>query len=143
SDAPLRRKLRASIDYYDISVDDAIGVVTASVGMQRCFNADGVSNPNYDPNNWFCQLTTRDANGRVDTQLQPTLNLASYETSGIDLQVDWGFQLADVGVDLGGSLDFNLVVSHLLSKKIQNLAGEKYTDYEIERAWCRVREYIQ
>lgn len=126
---PLLRNLQASIDYFDIQIDDAVGVVTASVGMQRCFNADGVSNPTYDPNNWFCQLTTRDENGSVDTQLQPTLNLASYKTSGVDMLVDWGFDLVDLGLNVEGSMNFNLVVSHLLSKEIQNLADEPYTDY--------------
>jgi iron complex outermembrane receptor protein len=127
--APLARRLSASIDYYDIKVEDAIGVITAQVGLSRCFNADGASNPTYDPNNFYCQLTQRNANGGIETQVQPTLNLAAYKTSGIDLQIDWGFDLADIGLGDRGSLSFNLIVSRLLQYKIQNLQGAAFLDY--------------
>ncbi|PZQ54444.1 MAG: TonB-dependent receptor, partial [Phenylobacterium zucineum] len=85
---PLLRRLSASLDWYDIKVKDAVGVITASVGLTRCFNGDGQSNPTYDPTNYFCQLTTRNSNGGIETQLQPTLNLAAYEVSGLDFQAD-------------------------------------------------------
>lgn len=128
-DAPLLRRLSASVDYYDIKVDDAIGVITSQVGLTRCFNADGSSNPTYDPNNYYCQLTTRNISGGVETQLQPTLNLATYAVSGVDYQVDWAFDLADIGLGDNGSLSFNLLVSNLLHYEIQNLAGAPVLDY--------------
>lgn len=128
-DAPLLQDLSIAIDYYDIEVEDAIGVLTARVGMNRCFNADGVSNPTYDPNNFFCQLTTRNAEGRVQTQLQPTLNLGGYKTSGVDLQVDWRFALQDLGFESPASMGFKLILAHLISQEIQNLPDEPFTDY--------------
>lgn len=126
---PLLRRLSASLDFYDIKVKDAIGVITSSVGLTRCFNADGQSNANYDPANYFCQLTTRNTNGGIETQVQPTLNLAAYEVSGLDFQTDWGFDLEDAGLGDRGSLTFNLVVSRLLHYKIQNLEGAPFLDY--------------
>jgi len=126
---PLLRRLSASLDFYDIKVRDAIGVITSSVGLTRCFNADGQSNPSYDPANYFCQLTTRNTNGGVETQLQPTLNLAAYEVSGLDFQTDWSFDLEDLGLGDRGGLTFNLVVSRLLHYKIQNLEGAPFLDY--------------
>jgi hypothetical protein len=51
------------------------------------------------------------------------------ETDGIDLQLDWGFDLADMGLNTPGSLNFNVILAHLMSKKIQNLPGESFTDY--------------
>lgn len=128
-DHPLLSRLSASVDYYDIKVDDAIGVITASVGLTRCFNADGQSNASYDPQNYYCQLTTRNSNGGVETQLQPTLNLAAYEVSGLDFQADWAFGVEDIGLGDHGDLKFNLVVSNLLAYKIQNLAGAPFLDY--------------
>jgi outer membrane receptor protein involved in Fe transport len=125
--APLLRGLRASIDYYDIDVEDAIGVITAQVGLSRCFNADGQSNPTYDPNNYYCQLTTRNVSGGIETQRQPTLNLAAYEVSGIDFQLDWALDGGDFGMP--GDLSFNLVLSNLLNYKIQNLADAPFLDY--------------
>ncbi|MBU2362705.1 MAG: TonB-dependent receptor [Alphaproteobacteria bacterium] len=126
---PLLRRLSASLDFYDIKVKDAIGVITSSVGLTRCFNADGQSNANYDPTNYFCQLTTRNTNGGIETQVQPTLNLAAYEVSGLDFQTDWGFDLEDAGLGDRGGLTFNLVVSRLLHYKIQNLEGAPFLDY--------------
>ncbi|WP_374571166.1 hypothetical protein [Phenylobacterium sp. J426] len=102
---------------------DAIGVITASVGLNRCFNADGQSNPTYDPNNYYCSLTTRNVNGGIETQLQPTLNLAAYEVSGLDFQTDWRIRLDDVGMGDLGTVSLNLVVSRLLDYRIQNLEG--------------------
>ncbi len=128
-ETPLLRRLSASVDYYNIEVEDAIGVITAQVGLSRCFNADGQSNPTYDPTNFYCSLTERNANGGIETQRQPTLNLAAYKTSGVDVQVDWGFDLADIGLGDAGALSFNLIVTRLLDYKIQNLAGAPFLDY--------------
>lgn len=121
--------LSASLDFYDIKVKDAIGVITASVGLNRCFNADGQSNPTYDPNNYYCSLTTRNVNGGIETQLQPTLNLAAYEVSGLDFQTDWRIRLDDVGMGDLGTVSLNLVVSRLLDYRIQNLEGAPFLDY--------------
>jgi iron complex outermembrane receptor protein len=129
SGAPLLRRLSASVDFYDIKVRDAIGVITAQVGLSRCFNGDGSSNPNYDSNSFFCQLTTRNASGSIELQLQPTLNLAAYEVSGLDFQLDYGFSLDDVGLTGGGDLTFNTVVSYLDKYKIQNLADAPFLEY--------------
>ncbi|MEW5688135.1 MAG: TonB-dependent receptor [Pseudomonadota bacterium] len=126
---PLVRRLSASLDWYDIKVKDAVGVITASVGLTRCFNGDGQSNPTYDPTNYFCQLTSRNSNGGIETQSQPTLNLAAYEVSGLDFQTDWGVDLEDVGLGDRGSVAVNLVVSRLMHYKIQNLAGAPFLDY--------------
>jgi iron complex outermembrane receptor protein len=128
-ETPWLGRLSASLDWYDIKVKDAIGVITSSVGLTRCFNADGQSNPNYDPANYFCQLTTRNTNGGIETQLQPTLNLAAYEVSGVDFQADWSADLEDMGLGDHGTVSLNLIVSHLLDYRIQNLEGAPFLDY--------------
>lgn len=127
---PLLRGFSASLDYYSIGVDDAIGSITASVALSRCFNADGVSNPGYDAGNYFCQLTTRSPmTGAIEEQQQPTLNLASYKAAGVDLQADYVVDLQDLGLGDRGRLSFNLLVSRLLDYKIQNLADAPLLDY--------------
>lgn len=127
---PLLRGFSASLDYYSISVEDAIGSITASVALSRCYNADGVSNPNYEASNYFCQLTTRSAlTGAIEDQQQPTLNLAAYKAAGVDLQADYTVDLQDLGLGDRGRLSFNLLVSRLLDYKIQNLADAPMLDY--------------
>lgn len=128
-ESPWLNRLQVSLDYYDIRVKDAIGVITASVGLNRCFNSDGSSNPSYDASNFFCQLTTRNNNGGIETQRQPTLNLAAYNVSGVDLQADWAADLADIGAGDYGTVRLNAVVSYLHRYKIQNLEDAPFLDY--------------
>nr|WP_253069849.1 TonB-dependent receptor [Sphingomonas sp. H160509] len=56
SQSPWLRRLSASVDFYDIKVRDAIGSITAQVGLSRCFNGDGQSNSTYDPTNFFLPI---------------------------------------------------------------------------------------
>jgi outer membrane receptor protein involved in Fe transport len=128
-DLPVLHRVSASLDYYNISVEDAIGQITASVSLARCFNDDGQSNPTYDPNNYFCGLTDRNVGGSISLVRQPTLNLAAYEVSGFDFQTDASLDLYDLGWGNIGKIDVNLVVSKLESYKLQNLAGEAFLDY--------------
>jgi len=99
--------LTASIDYFDISVDD---VIVAGLGAQTILNEcldTGLAS--------FCDLITRDAAG----SLLPSgpgngfelinLNAAALETSGFDVQVNYGFDLGanglgDVAVQYAGTL---------------------------------------
>jgi iron complex outermembrane recepter protein len=128
---PLVSNLSASIDYYSIEVKDAIGQITTAVSFQRCFNADGVSNPGYSASNYFCALIQRNAaTGAVEQAVQPTLNLAAYEVSGVDLQIDHRVGLEYLGLsERWGSVTANVVVSHLRSFKIRNLEGQPFVDY--------------
>jgi iron complex outermembrane receptor protein len=127
--SPWLSGLNLSLDWYDIKVEGAIGVITTQVGLSRCFNADGQSNPTYDPNNFFCQLTTRGVSGGIETQQQPTLNLAAYEVSGVDFQADWAVDLEDAGFGRVGDVSLNLVLSNLMDYKIQNLADAPFLNY--------------
>ena len=118
-----------SVDYYDISVEHAIGTITASEGLARCFNTDGTSNSNYDPKNYFCSLTTRDSSGGISSQLQPTVNLAAYEVSGMDIQADILLDLEDFGAGKIGTLGINFVASNTLEYKLQNVEGAPFLDF--------------
>ena len=53
------RQMTATVDYYKINLTDTIGVIDSVTVYQNCFNYNGISNPNYDPNNPFCQLIGR------------------------------------------------------------------------------------
>jgi len=93
--------LTASIDYFDISVDDFI---TAGIGAQttldQCIATGDAA---------FCDLITRGAGGDLNAGvpgvgfLATNLNIASVETSGFDLQLGYGFDIS--GGDWG---DVNL-----------------------------------
>ncbi len=117
--------LSASIDYYSIELEDAVGTVDANTMIQGCYNANGTSNPTYDPNNAFCQLFNRDPlSGNIQNALSTNQNLATATVKGVDFQVDWT-------KDLGpGALDLGIVGTYLdtwdqepIPNNIEHLAG--------------------
>ena len=85
----------ASIDYFDISVDDAI---VAGIGAQNIL--DGCLDTGEAV---FCDLITRDGAGSLNPSgpgigFQLTnLNAAEIETSGIDLQLNYSHDFASAG----------------------------------------------
>ena len=110
----------ASVDYYNIKIEDAVGAISASTFIQRCF--DGEYNPTYSNNNFYCQLFERKSTGEITNALEANSNIGGIETTGIDVQIDWAF---DVGP---GMLSFNWIASYLDSYKVQSLPGEAFEE---------------
>ncbi len=81
---PLRR-LRGSIDYYDIKIRDAIAELGNEVILNQCYNS-GTS----VADNRFCGLITRDAAGQITRILNPTENLGRLRSAGVDFAVSYG-----------------------------------------------------
>jgi iron complex outermembrane recepter protein len=126
---PWLSNLSASLDYYDIEINNVIGTVSVTEQFRRCFNFDGTSNPSYDPNNFYCTLFQRDPNsGQVFNTLETNNNLATLRTSGIDFQVDWAAQLADIGLPDWGRLAYNITGTWLENWERQDLPGGTFTD---------------
>lgn len=119
-----------SVDYYSISLEDAIGSITSALAMQRCFNADG-SNPSYESSNFYCQLISRSpADGTIALIGNPLFNLGGFETSGIDIGVDWTFPMTVLGLsEAAGELNLRTNVGHLNSFEIQTLEEAPFFDY--------------
>jgi outer membrane receptor protein involved in Fe transport len=122
--SPLLERFSASVDYYNIEIIDVISTIGASTQISACFNANG-ENPTLSPTNFFCTLFGRDpATGNITNPTLTNANLAVLETAGIDVQVDYGFDLDAIGLDPRfGSIDFNLVVSYLENYTETDLPG--------------------
>lgn len=120
---PMLRNLSISVDYYNISLKDAIGYVTSAVALNQCFNFNGL-NPNYEASNFYCSLIKRDAAGLPLLIQEPLYNLGAYKTSGIDFQ-------AAAAVDVGalGTFSLDTAITYVIDYKIQNLPGEAFRDY--------------
>ncbi|MEL1250211.1 TonB-dependent receptor plug domain-containing protein [Aurantiacibacter gilvus] len=116
-------RFRLSVDWFDISVSDAIGEQTVAVALQQCY--DPALNPAWDSgsptdiaNSAFCQLVPRNANnGGLGNVNRTYVNNGEFSVSGIDVQLDWGF---DVGP---GSLNLNVLANYLLHFETTSLAG--------------------
>ncbi len=110
---PLFSRISLSVDYYNISISQAIGGIATLTSLSKCYNSDG-SNPTYSINNFFCGAIQRDTGtGQLANSTATQQNTGGLKTSGIDFQADWGFALAAIPYlnlsDKYGSLAFNLV----------------------------------
>jgi outer membrane receptor protein involved in Fe transport len=120
--------LTASLDFYNIEVEDAIATFEGGQIYDRCFNRNGVSNPGMTINDpgGFCALINRNestgAAGTVDSRY---LNAALIETSGIDLQVNWTGDL-----DTGGSLYVNALASILNEYNTKATKSDPVLEYK-------------
>ncbi|HEY7753807.1 MAG TPA: TonB-dependent receptor, partial [Steroidobacteraceae bacterium] len=101
-----------------------IQAIDPSVVVSRCFNGDG-ANPTYDPNNFFCSLFGRNvATSEIEDLLETENNIGGLRTSGVDLQVDYGF---DIGA--AGSIHLNAVATWMEKFERQELPGDVWVDY--------------
>lgn len=126
---PWLSRLSGSIDYYDISIEQVVGTVSTTEQLRRCFNQDGASNPNYDPNNLFCRLFSRDPNsGQITSTFETNANLGTLQTKGIDFQIDWNLELDEIGAPNWGALAFNITGTKLEEWQRQDIPGGPFTD---------------
>jgi outer membrane receptor protein involved in Fe transport len=98
-------KASLSVDWYQVKIKDAIAPTNAWSVYAKCLNQDG-SNPTYAFNE-YCSLIKRDQDGYRATVDTPFFNLGGLETSGIDVQLNWGFPVGN------GRMNVNAVVNFL------------------------------
>jgi outer membrane receptor protein involved in Fe transport len=122
-------RVSMSLDYYSIDIKNAVGTVTASTAVAKCFNADG-SNPTYSNTIFFCSLLSRDPlTGQFVNSIQTNANLAELKTAGYDFQADWNFGLGAIGLDDSyGTVGLNVIGNYLSEMKVQLLPGAPFRD---------------
>lgn len=87
--------LNIVVDYYDITIDNAINVFTAQTTADQC-----VRQPDF-PNNPFCDLIQRNpTTGLVERIDALAINVATFSAAGIDFAADYTFDLDDVAIRL-------------------------------------------
>jgi outer membrane receptor protein involved in Fe transport len=129
-------RLRTSVDYWNIKVTDAILSPDPNVGIAACYNYHG-TNASYDPNNIYCQGIQRGGgnivflgNALSDDQTFQSINGGKIKTSGLDFQVDYGFDLDWLGLPANsGGITTNLLVSRLFDYKLTDTPGVPEIDY--------------
>lgn len=112
--------LSFSLDYFDITVDDAIGTFTTNTIADNCYLSEGFSSP-------ACDLITgpgavglpsgpsprRSRDGTISGQLLNAQNISTFETSGVDLG-------ANYSIDAGpGILTFDGTATYLKEYNFQ------------------------
>jgi outer membrane receptor protein involved in Fe transport len=119
--------LTASVDLYDIEINDAIATLDATFVYGKCFNADGASNPGLalHDSGGYCDKITRDViTGERSLVDAPYQNSGLLTTRGIDISTNW---VHDLGSN-GGSFAINGLLTYLDEFKIQDAAGEQVLD---------------
>lgn len=127
----LFEQITLSVDYYHIQIKDAIGSLLLSDILPRCFNSDGISNPNYSLVNPYCERITRDTlTGQISLGRQGLFNFATYTVAGIDAQFSWKFGLDALGMsEKAGSLQLQSAASYLMDYTVAGLLGSPTRDY--------------
>lgn len=99
--------LSIAIDYYDITLENAIQFFSAQNIVNKCYD---LPQPNQ-----FCGLITRNpANDFIDSFQQFGVNVAEYKTSGIDFSVDYLLDPTNFGIQQDiGTFRFSLVGNKL------------------------------
>jgi outer membrane receptor protein involved in Fe transport len=120
--------LRLSLDYYDITIDNAIGSVSTAVANRECIRAGGASP--------FCSTivrpfpVTNTSPENFPTLLLPqNLNIASTYTHGVDFEASYNVDLASLTSEaLGGNLALRMLVSYQPVLKERSYEGARVLD---------------
>ncbi len=106
--------LVVTVDYFQIEVDDFVSTIPVQVVLDGCA---------FDGNAAFCALVNRNANGTIDFVELSAQNVAFAGVEGVDVQVEYGWDLGEMG-DL--ALDF--VGGYTISSEFQALPTETLDD---------------
>ena len=94
-----------AIDYYDISIEDALGEIPNEEILEQCYN----SSLSYGTDNAFCNDITRNSEGQITKIIQRVYNLNEESARGVDITFSQKIDLNDYGsLTLKG--DFNHVI---------------------------------
>ena len=111
----------ASVDYYQIEIEDAINSIDADVFVERCFNP--AFNPSLSPDNFYCGFFDRlPGTNTITDALEVDTNIAAFETSGIDLQIEYS---SDLGP---GVFRASWLSTYLLKWDNANIQGEPFIE---------------
>ncbi|HEY6816938.1 MAG TPA: TonB-dependent receptor, partial [Croceibacterium sp.] len=110
-ESPWANSLRLSADYYNVLLKDGISLQGVDSVYRQCFS--DIFNPEYTLNA-ACQRIQRDQTTGETQQITVNYsNLGRVETSGFDVQLDWGVRFEEVGVGLPGRISFNTNFTYL------------------------------
>jgi len=83
--------LSISLDFWDIEIEDAILQTDIEDIINSCYDAP-------DLNNQFCDTLSRNPNNGIFTAGQTSsVNIAFFESSGVDLEINYAFELGNFG----------------------------------------------
>ncbi|HKU15722.1 MAG TPA: TonB-dependent receptor [Steroidobacteraceae bacterium] len=120
---PFAPRLSIAIDYFDITVDDAIAQVSGQQLINSCFQTLDAGGP-------ACSAISRLTSGNIDVVRAPLLNVATRAVNGVDLQASYGMNMPSFLSLPGQSADLNLSLSATWQSEDSTvlLAGQREID---------------
>ncbi len=88
-------RFQASVDYWAVSIDDAVTSVGGAQVLNLCFQGQQA----------FCSGIQRDANGVLQRVTGTSYNYAKLRTRGVDVEGSYNFDLNDLLPSIGGRVD--------------------------------------
>jgi outer membrane receptor protein involved in Fe transport len=120
---PWLSRTNLSIDWYNIKITNVIGFQSSDVINQACYDQNVLDSAgNVDPtllanalNSAACKNSLRStATGAYEITEVPYVNLGMLETSGYDVQLNWGVTFDAVGMSaIPGSVNVNILFNYL------------------------------
>ncbi|MEM1381706.1 MAG: TonB-dependent receptor [Pseudomonadota bacterium] len=100
--------LNLTVDYYSITVEDAIASFSAQDTVDQC-----VRQPDF-PNNPFCSLISRNpTSGLVERIDALAINVAQFEAEGVDFAADYSFSAGEVDLRANVTGNYRLAETRL------------------------------
>jgi outer membrane receptor protein involved in Fe transport len=115
--------LSVSVDYYDIEIDNAIGAISFSNALDLCFTSN-------DPSSPFCEPVVRGATGDIVEYTNPQFNVAGRTAEGVDVAVDYRFELGEgfALFDREASLSLKVLANYAIENGLQTTPTSTYLD---------------
>ncbi|MES2905355.1 MAG: TonB-dependent receptor, partial [Pseudomonadota bacterium] len=100
-------RFSATIDYYNIRIDDIITTFGAGFFLGQCYNG------NTDPGIDACQRVARDPlTGQVTSINTTVLNSDTFKAKGVDMSLNFVVPFADLGIGIPGRLRLQELISY-------------------------------
>lgn len=104
-------------DYFKIGISDGIITPASQDIVDQCVDLASI-------NNGFCSLIQRRADGGLSFLEVVPVNVASFETSGVDYEMNYAFDPADIGLPNIGRFNLRYVGSYLERLDVVSLPGQ-------------------
>jgi len=130
--------LSLTLDYYDISLKDAMGSAGIQNSLDKCAKEEDINNSVY------CPLINRDSDGNVIDVLNTTVNQAYVDITGVDFEISYLQSLREFG-----EINFTFNATKLLDSTYQDsdeddvheVTGIGYRNVELKTRFVMTYHY--
>ena len=121
-DVPMVEGLVVTLDWYDIEIDDAIGAVSRSNVVRRCYETSGAFDATCGG------LVLRDSLGALVEVSSGSANENQISVAGMDIDVQYNTELSEFNDNLRGNLNLSLLYTYQDESEVKGIVSGIVTD---------------